>query len=156
MQRFPIYNLLYTHIDFSVINLSHQTTKFLTTILIYVNHQFSLQFSSVTHLCPTLCNSMDCSMPGLPVHHQLLELTQTHVHWVSQWCHPTISSSVVTFSSHLQSFPASGSFPISQFFISGGQSIGVSAPASVLPKNIQDWFPLLDSLVGLPCCPRDS
>ena len=56
-------------------------------------------------------------------------------------CRPTISSSVVPFSSHLQSFPASGSFPMSQFFISGGQSIGVSAPASVLPMNIQDWFP---------------
>ena len=61
---------------------------------------------------------------------------------LSQWCHPTISSSVVPFFSHLQSFPASGSFPMSQFFPSGGQSIGVSAPASVLPLNIQDWFPL--------------
>ena len=60
---------------------------------------------------------------------------------LSQWCHPTISSSVVPFSSHLQSFPASGSFPMSQFFASGGQSIGVSASASVLPMNIQDWFP---------------
>ena len=60
----------------------------------------------------------------------------------SQWCHPTISSSVVPFFSHLQSFPASGSFPMSQFFASGGQSIGVSASASVLPMNIQDWFPL--------------
>ena len=58
----------------------------------------------------------------------------------SQWCHPTVLSSVVPFSSHLQSFPASGSFPVSQFFASGGQSIGVSA--SVLPMNIQDWFPL--------------
>ena len=60
----------------------------------------------------------------------------------SQWCHTTISSSVVPFSSHLQSSPASGSFPISQFFTSGGQSIGVSASASVLQMNIQDWFPL--------------
>ena len=60
----------------------------------------------------------------------------------SQWCHPTISSSVIPFSSHLQSFPASGSFPMSQFFTSGGQSIGASASASVLPMNIQDWFPL--------------
>ena len=61
---------------------------------------------------------------------------------LSWWCHPTISSSVIPFSSHLQSFPASGSFPMSQFFASGGQSIGVSASASVLPMNIQDWFPL--------------
>ena len=60
----------------------------------------------------------------------------------SQWCHPTISSSVIPFSSHLQSFPASGSFPKSRFFPSGGQSTGVSASASVLPMNVQDWFPL--------------
>ena len=59
-----------------------------------------------------------------------------------RWCHPTISSSVIPFSSLLQSFPASGSFPGSQFFISDGQRIGVSASASVLPVNIQDWFPL--------------
>ena len=59
----------------------------------------------------------------------------------SRWLHPTISSSVI-FSSHLQSFPASGSFPRNKFFVSGGQSIGVSASASVLPMNIQDWFPL--------------
>ena len=68
---------------------------------------------------------------------------------LSQWCHPTISSSVVPFSSCLQSFSASRSFPMSQFFASGGQSIGVSASASVLPMNIQDWFPLgLTSLIS--------
>ena len=61
---------------------------------------------------------------------------------LSWWCHPTISSSVIPFSSRLLSFPASGSFQKSQFFTSGGQSIGVSALASVLPMNIQDWFPL--------------
>ena len=191
-----------------------------------------------------LCDPMNCSTPGLPAHHQLPELTQTHVHWVSEaiqpshplssfsppafnlsqhqglfqwassvyqvakvlelqiqrqafqwvfrvciyqfssvqslscvwllgphgmqktrlpcpsptpgacpdscplsrWCHPTISSSVVPLSSCLQSFPASASFPISQFFTSGGQSIGVSASALVLSMNIQDWFPL-----GLTC-----
>ena len=60
----------------------------------------------------------------------------------SQWCHPTISSSVIPFSSCLQSFSASGSFPMNQFFPSGCQSIGVSASTSVLPMNIQDWFPL--------------
>ena len=78
---------------------------------------------------------MDCSTPGLPVHHQLSELDKTHVH-------STVSSSVIPFSSHFQYFPASGSFQMSQFFASGGQSIGVSALASVLPKNIQDLFPL--------------
>ena len=106
------------------------------------------QFSSVAQSCLTLCNPMGCSTPGLPVHHQLPEFTQTHVH--HRWCHPTISSSVVPFSSHLQSFPASGSFPMHQFFISGGRNIGVSASASVLPMNIQGWFPLgLTGLVSL-------
>ena len=71
---------------------------------------------------------------------------------LSQWCHPTILSSVVPFFSCLQSFPASGSFPVSQFFTSGGQSIGVSASTSVLPMNTQDSF----RMVGSPCSPRDS
>ena len=74
---------------------------------------------------------------------------------LSQWCHPTISSSVVLFSSHLQSFPASGSFPLSRLFASDSQSIGVSASASVLPMNIQDWFPLgFTDLIF--CSPKDS
>ena len=60
---------------------------------------------------------------------------------LSQWCHPTISSSVIPFSLHLQSFPASGFFPMSWLFTSGSQSIGASASAAVLPMNIQDWFP---------------
>ena len=89
---------------------------------------------------------MNHSMPGLPVHHQLPESTQTYVHW----CHPTISSSVTPFSPCLQSFPASGSFPMSQLFTTGSQSIGVSASASVLPMNIQDWFPSgLTDLISL-------
>ena len=81
---------------------------------------------------------MDCSTPGLPIHHQLPEFTQTQVHWVSD----AIQHLIVPFSSCLQSFPASGSFLISQFFTSGGQSVGGSASASVLPMNIPDWFPL--------------
>ena len=81
---------------------------------------------------------MDCSTPGFPIHHQFLEIAQTCP--LSQWWHPTISSSVVPLSSHLQSFPASGSFQMSQFITSSGQSIGVSAPALVLPMDIQDWF----------------
>ena len=69
---------------------------------------------------------------------------------LSQWCHPTISSTVIPFFSCLQSFPASGPFPMSQFFTSGSQSIGVSALASVLPINSQDWFPLgLTGLISL-------
>jgi len=69
---------------------------------------------------------------------------------LSWWCYPTISSSVVPFFSFLQSFPASGSFPVSQFLASGGASIRASAPASVLPMNIQDWFPWgLTGLISL-------
>ena len=82
---------------------------------------------------------MDCSSPGLPVHPQLLEFT--YVHWVSdaiQPSHPLSSP----FSPCCQSFPASGSFQMSQLFASGSQSIGVSTSTSVLPMNIQDWFPL--------------
>ena len=72
---------------------------------------------------------------------------------LSRWCHPTISSSVVPFSCP-QSFAASGSFPVSQLFTSGGPSIGTSASASVLPMNIQGWFSL--GLILSPCSPRDS
>ena len=95
-------------------------------------------FSSVQLLSRVrLCDPIDCSTPGFPVHHQLSELAQTHVHHIGDAIQP----------SHLQSFPASGSFPMSQFFTSGDQSIGVSVSASVLPMNIQDWFPL--GLTGL-------
>ena len=91
---------------------------------------------------------MDCSMPGLPVHHQLLEITQNHVHWVSDAIQISISSSVIPFSFCLQSFPTSGSFLMSQFFASGGRSLGASA--SILPTNIQGWFPLrLTGLISL-------
>ena len=107
----------------------------------------SVQFSSVAQSCPTLCDPMDCSTPGFPVHHQLPEFTRTHVHWVGDAIHPTISSSAVSSSFCLQPFPASGSFPMSHFFTWGGQSIGVSASTSVLPMNIQDWLPL--GLTGL-------
>ena len=74
---------------------------------------------------------------------------------LSQWWHPAISSCFIHFSSRLQSFPASGSFQMSQFFASGSQSIGASALVSVLPMNIQDWSPL-GWLVGFPCSPKDS
>ena len=102
--------------------------------------KLSVHFSSVTQFCPTLCDPMDCSTPGHPVHHNSQSIPNSSP--LSQWCHRTISSSVVPFSSCPQSFPASGPFQMSQFFASDGQSIGVSASASVLPMNIQDWFPL--------------
>ena len=99
-----------------------------------------VHFISVTQSCPTLCDPMDCRTPGFLVHHQLPEPTQTHVHHVSDAIQP--SHPLLPFSSRLQSFPASGSFPMSWFFTSGDQSIRVSASASVLPMNIQDWFSL--------------
>ena len=100
--------------------------------------------SSVAQSCPTLCNPMNRSTPGLPVHHQLPEPTQTHVHWVSDAIQPSHPLS------SLQSFPVSESFLRSQFFTSGSRSIAVSASASVLPMNIQGWFPLgLTGLISL-------
>ena len=105
-----------------------------------------VKFSSVTQLCPTLCDPMDCRLPCLSPTPRACSYSCP----LSQWYHPTISSSVVPFSSCLQSFVASGSFPVSQFFTTGGQSIRVSASASVLPMNIQDWFPVrLTGLISL-------
>ena len=108
---------------------------------VYVLASFvnKLQFSSVAQLCPTPCGPMNCSTPGLPVHHQLPEFTQTHGHRVSDAIQP----------SHLLSYPSPPalnpsqhqSFPMSQLFAWGGQSIGVSALASFLPKKSQGWSP---------------
>ena len=96
----------------------------------------SVQFSSLAQSCPTLCDPMDCSTPGFPVHHQLPELAQTHVHRVGdaiQPSHPLLSTSPLTFN---LSGKASGSFQMSWFFTSGGQSTGVSASASVDRKSV--------------------
>ena len=112
--------------------------------------QFSVELLSRVQLC----DPMDHSTPGLPVHHQLPEFTQTHVHWVSdaiQPSHPLSSPSPPAFNL----FPASRSCKMSQLFASGGQSIGVSASTAVLPMNTQDWSPL--RWTGWPPCnPRDS
>ena len=108
----------------------------------------SVQFSSVAQSCPTLCDAMDCSTPGLPVHRQFSEFAQTHFCWVGdaiQPSHPLSSLSPLAFnlSQHQGLFQ-------SQFFASDGQSIGVSASASVLPMTIQNAFPLeLTSLNSL-------
>ena len=122
------WSILYTHRDGLV--MSEDTS--------FPFSEASVQFSSVAQLCPTLCDPMDCNTPDLPVHYPLPEFTQTHVHWVGD----AISFSIIPFSSNFQSFPASGSFQMSQFFISSGQSIGAAASVSVLPISIQDWFPL--------------
>ena len=102
-------------------------------------HRPWAQFSSVTQSCPTLCYPLDCCKPGFPVFPHLPELAQTHC-LLSQWCHPTISSSVIPFSSCLQSFPGSGPFLMSQLFASVGQSIEVQLQHQVLPVNFQGWF----------------
>ena len=91
----------------------------------------------VKSLTLALCSPMDCSTTGI-----LSPGVCSNSCPLSQWCHLTISTSVVPFSSCSQSFPASGSFPMSWLFASGGQSIGTSASASVLPVTIQGWFPL--------------
>ena len=123
-----------------------QTHSVITLIIL----KLYIQCSSVAQSCLTLCIPMDCNTSGYPVHHQLPELAQTHVHEFSCWCHLIISSSAVPFSSCLQSFPASGSSPMSQFFASGGQSIGSFSFSIFLPMNIQDWLPLgLTGLISL-------
>ena len=118
--------------------------------MIFTLHEISFIFHccSVAQACPTLCDPMDYYMPGFRP--SLSPGVCSNSCPLSWWDHPTISSSVIPFSSCLQCFPASGSFPVSQFFTSGGQSIGISASASVLPMNIQSWFPFqLTGLISL-------
>ena len=109
------------------------------TALIVKRNWSCPQFSSVTQSCPTLCNPMSCSMPGLPVHYQLPEFTQTHVHWVGdaiQQSHPLLSPSLPAFNitQHQGLFQ----------WVSSSHQVAktIGASASVLPMNIQDWFPL--------------
>ena len=125
-----------------------QRTTFSRSNIFHLGNSFTIRgtwllihpyFNSVAQSCLTLCDPMDSACQAS------LSITNSRSYSNSRpsswWCHPTISSSVIPFSC-LQSFPASGSFPRSQFFASGGQSIGAAASASVLPMNIQDWFPL--------------
>ena len=122
-----------TKVHFVVISTQSPLSNYFFIFIIYC----SVQFSSFAQSCPTLCDPMNHSTPGLPVHHQLPEFTQTHVHQIDDAIQPSHPLSI-PFSSCLQSFPASGSFHMSQLFASGGQSIGVSASISVLPMNTQD------------------
>ena len=112
-----------------------------------------MPFSSVTQSCPTLGRTKDCSTPGLPVHHQLPESTQTHVHWVGDAIQP----------SHPLSPPSPPAFNLPQHlglfqwvsFCIRWPSIGVPVSASVLPMNIEDWFPsIFNGLDGSPCSPK--
>ena len=103
-------------------------------------HMPSVQFNSVCQSCPTLCNPWTAACQATQ------SITNPWVHAnhcpLSWWCHPTISSFAIPFSNCSQSLPASGSFPMSQLFASGSQSIGVSASTSVFSMNTQDWSPL--------------
>ena len=133
---------------FSLPSYNHWTILSLIQHLVYTSVRISLidkncissvHFSSVTQSCLTLCDPMNCSTPGLPVHHQLPEFTQTHVHRVGdtiQPSHPWSSPSPTAPNPSQHQ-----SFPVSQFFTWGGQSIGVSALESFLPKNTQGWSP---------------
>jgi len=98
------------------------------------------QFSLVTQLCPALCDSIYCSMPGLPVHHQLPEFTQTHVHWLVMPSNHLILCCPLLLPPSI--FPSIRVFSNESVFNIRSQSIAVSASVSVLPMNIQDWFPL--------------
>ena len=133
--------LLKSRIVSPVLPLVYHGILFLHAFLVFLFQFSSVQLPS----CVQLCDPMDCNTTGFPVHPGPCSNSCP----LSQWRHPTISSSVVPFS-HLQSFPASGSSPMSQLFASGGQSTGASASASLLPMNIQglicfkmDWFDLL-------------
>ena len=106
-----------------------------------------IQFSSVVQLCPTLQpHKLQHARPPCPSPTPRVYRNSCPLSW---WCHLSISSSVIPFSSCLQSFPTSGSFPMSQLFAPGGQSIGVSASTSVLPMNTQDWSLRMDWLISL-------
>ena len=124
--------------------LSHTAPSWMVpadfSMLSSANVQTSSPFSSVAQSCPTLRpRGLQHARPPCP---SPTPGDYSNSCPLSRWCHPTISSSVIPFSSCLHSSPASGSFQLSQLFASGGQSIGVSASSSVLPLNIQDWFPL--------------
>ena len=124
-------------------------TAWISLLFKRLSRVFSNQFSLVTRSCPTLYNPMSCSTPGLPVPTPTPRAYPNSCP-LNRWCHPTISSSVIPFSSCPQSFPATGSFKMSQLFTSGGHGIGASASASVLPVNMQGWFSLgLTGLISL-------
>ena len=147
----PLQNLLLSLFLIWVIPIDMQC--FLTVVLIFI----SLMANDVEYLSVQLsCSVMSDSLRPHVLQHSRLPCPSptrgacSNSFPLSHWCHPTISFSVVPFSSCLQSLPASRSFPLSQFFTPGGQSIGVSASISVLPMNIQDWFPLgLTGLISL-------
>ena len=137
----PISSPILSYISLSLTEFDYLSVDYCLTVL-YSTTSFSLTVSQFRH--SIMSNSLWSH--ELPGHQASLSITNSRSPPnscpLSWWCHQTISSSVIPFSSCPQSFPASGSFPMSQVFTSGGQSIGVSALASVLPMNTQDWSPL--------------
>ena len=132
--NFSIWNLYFSsHCNIIVMGITEFYNLHLLVILQFSQFSHSIVYDSLRPHGPQHARS-PCPTPTPDVYSNSCPL--------SQWCHPTISSSVIPFSSHLQSFPASGPFQTSQFFTSGGQNIGISASASVLPMDIQDLFPL--------------
>ena len=134
-------NLVYAECTWLLLLKSSESYKIIISFI-------SFSCCPVTMSCPTLCELMDCSMPGFPILHYLLEFAQTHVHWVSDAIQP--SHPVAPFSFSSRSFPASGSFPMSWLFVSKLQSVGASASA-ISPSNEYsglisfriDWFDFL-------------
>ena len=122
-----------------IVELSISTLNSVSLCFIYFRALLgaSVQFSSVAQSCPTLCNPMNRSTPGLPVHHQLPEFTQTHVRWVGDAIQPSHPCRPLLLLPSI--FPSIRVFSKESAFTSGGQSIGVSVSTSVLPVNMQDW-----------------
>ena len=147
--------------SFSTINLELFLSLKYTFVVIYTSSQFYINIvllqtsfnfccCSLAKPCLALCNLMDCSTTVFPVFHYHPEFAQTHVHWVNYAIQPSHPLSLPSPPHPPQSFPESGFFPVSWVFASGGQSIEDSASASVLPINIQGWFPLgLTGLISL-------
>ena len=150
---YDLQNCVITENSYLTMELLANTTKWLLYNQLYKSTFVSVQFncsvlSSSLQLHGLQHTKLPCPSPDPIAYSNSCPL--------SQWCHPTISPSVHPFSSCLQSFPASGSFPMDQFFTSGGQSIRVSASASVLPVNIQDWLHLgWTGWTLFPTSPRD-
>ena len=135
-RRFFFFKYFHWCQNLEKIEQQQRTNKHTEISLLGSVHCFS-QFSSVAQSCLTLWNPIDCRMPRPPCPSPTPRAYSNSCP-LSRWCHPTASSSVIPLSSCLQSFPESQSFPVNQLFASGGQSIGVSASASVLSMNIQN------------------
>ena len=145
-------SIIWILIYLCIISLVRNTSWMQKAVHIWTETASSVQFSCSVMSDSLWPHELQHARPPFP---SPTPGVQSNSHSSSWWCHPAISSSVVPFSSCPQSLPVSESFPMSQLFASGGQSTGVSALASFLPKNTQDWSPL-HGLVGFPCSPRDS